>query len=116
LVDVPIAAVPGRRYRRLSNKQRYHVDHHHGRHVDHRQIVGHAERRRIDLIPNRAIGALAERLGMHPTTLNRDLKPLKAQGLVAGSRAAAVDVLIGRCGRGGGSILAAPEGLACLRW
>jgi DNA-binding MarR family transcriptional regulator len=29
------------------------------------------------------IGALAERLGMHPTTLNRDLKPLRAQGLVA---------------------------------
>lgn len=28
------------------------------------------------------IGALAERLGMHPTTLNRDLKPLHAQGLV----------------------------------
>jgi hypothetical protein len=53
---------------------------------------------------------------MHPTTLNRDLKPLKAQGLVADSRAAAVDVLIGRFGRRGGSILAAPEGLACLRW
>jgi DNA-binding MarR family transcriptional regulator len=35
-----------------------------------------------------AIGALAERLGMHPTTLNRDLKPLKAQGLVADARAA----------------------------
>jgi len=29
------------------------------------------------------IGTLAERLGMHPTTLNRDLKPLRAQGLVA---------------------------------
>jgi DNA-binding MarR family transcriptional regulator len=29
------------------------------------------------------IGALAERLGMHPTTLNRDLKPLRAHGLVA---------------------------------
>jgi DNA-binding MarR family transcriptional regulator len=29
------------------------------------------------------IGALAERLGMHPTTLNRDLKPLKARKLVA---------------------------------
>jgi len=29
------------------------------------------------------IGALADRLGMHPTTLNRDLKPLRAQGLVA---------------------------------
>ena len=29
------------------------------------------------------IGALAERVGMHPTTLNRDLKPLYAQGLVA---------------------------------
>jgi hypothetical protein len=64
LVDVPIAAVTGRRYRRLSNKQRYQVDHHHGRHVDHRQIVGHAEQRRIDLIPDRAIGALAERLGI----------------------------------------------------
>jgi DNA-binding MarR family transcriptional regulator len=30
-----------------------------------------------------SIGALAERLGMHPTTLNRDLRPLKAQRLVA---------------------------------
>ena len=30
-----------------------------------------------------AIGALAERVGMHPTTLNRDLKPLKAQDLIA---------------------------------
>ena len=29
------------------------------------------------------IGALAERLGMHPTTLNRDLKPLMAQKLIA---------------------------------
>lgn len=29
------------------------------------------------------IGVLAERLGMHPTTLNRDLKPLKAQNLIA---------------------------------
>jgi DNA-binding MarR family transcriptional regulator len=29
------------------------------------------------------IGTLAARLGMHPTTLNRDLKPLRAQGLVA---------------------------------
>jgi DNA-binding MarR family transcriptional regulator len=29
------------------------------------------------------IGALAARLGMHPTTLNRDLKPLRAQGLIA---------------------------------
>jgi DNA-binding MarR family transcriptional regulator len=29
------------------------------------------------------IGALAERLGMHTTTLNRDLKPLKAQKLIA---------------------------------
>ena len=29
------------------------------------------------------IGALAERLGMHPTTLNRDLKPLRAEGLVS---------------------------------
>jgi len=29
------------------------------------------------------IGALADRLGMHPTTLNRDLKPLRAQGLIA---------------------------------
>jgi DNA-binding MarR family transcriptional regulator len=29
------------------------------------------------------IGALAARLGMHPTTLNRDLKPLRAQGLLA---------------------------------
>src|SRR5215831_9801908 len=29
------------------------------------------------------IGAFADRLGMHPTTLNRDLKPLRAQGLVA---------------------------------
>jgi DNA-binding MarR family transcriptional regulator len=30
-----------------------------------------------------SVGALAERLGMHPTTLNRDLKPLKAQRLIA---------------------------------
>jgi len=29
-----------------------------------------------------SIGALAERLGMDPTTLNRDLKPLRADGLV----------------------------------
>jgi|SRR5215469_45709 len=29
------------------------------------------------------VGALADRVGMHPTTLNRDLKPLRAQGLVA---------------------------------
>jgi len=29
------------------------------------------------------IGALAARLGMHPTTLNRDLKPLLTQKLVA---------------------------------
>jgi DNA-binding MarR family transcriptional regulator len=29
------------------------------------------------------IGALADRLGMHPTTLNRDLKRLRVQGLVA---------------------------------
>jgi DNA-binding MarR family transcriptional regulator len=31
------------------------------------------------------MGALAERLGMDPTTLNRNLKPLGAQGLVADS-------------------------------
>jgi DNA-binding MarR family transcriptional regulator len=30
-----------------------------------------------------SIGALAERAGKHPTTLNRDLKPLEALGLVA---------------------------------
>jgi DNA-binding MarR family transcriptional regulator len=30
-----------------------------------------------------SIGTLAERLGMDPTTLNRNLKPLVAQGLVA---------------------------------
>jgi DNA-binding MarR family transcriptional regulator len=30
-----------------------------------------------------SIGALAERLGKHPTTLNRDLKPLEMMGLVA---------------------------------
>jgi DNA-binding MarR family transcriptional regulator len=29
------------------------------------------------------IGALAERVGKHPTTLNRDLKPLEVLGLVA---------------------------------
>jgi len=29
------------------------------------------------------IGALADRLGMHPTTLTRDLKPLRAQDLIA---------------------------------
>ena len=29
------------------------------------------------------IGALAERLGMHATTLNRELKPLKAENLIA---------------------------------
>ena len=32
-----------------------------------------------------SIGALAERVGMHPSTLNRDLKPLKTLGLVADS-------------------------------
>jgi DNA-binding MarR family transcriptional regulator len=31
------------------------------------------------------IGTLAERLGMHPTTLNRDLKPLRARKLIADS-------------------------------
>jgi DNA-binding MarR family transcriptional regulator len=30
-----------------------------------------------------SIGALAERVGKHPTTLNRDLKPLEILGLVA---------------------------------
>jgi DNA-binding MarR family transcriptional regulator len=30
-----------------------------------------------------SVGALAERLGMDPTTLNRNLKPLTARGLVA---------------------------------
>jgi DNA-binding MarR family transcriptional regulator len=30
-----------------------------------------------------SIGALADRLGMHPTTLNRDLKPLLREGLIA---------------------------------
>jgi DNA-binding MarR family transcriptional regulator len=30
-----------------------------------------------------SIGALAERAGKHPTTLNRDLKPLEVLGLVA---------------------------------
>jgi DNA-binding MarR family transcriptional regulator len=30
-----------------------------------------------------SIGALAERVGKHPTTLNRDLKPLEFLGLVA---------------------------------
>ena len=30
-----------------------------------------------------SIGALAERIGKHPTTLNRDLKPLEVSGLVA---------------------------------
>ena len=30
-----------------------------------------------------SIGALAERVGKHPTTLNRDLKPLEVLGLVA---------------------------------
>src|SRR5258708_7941299 len=29
-----------------------------------------------------SMGALADRLGMDPTTLNRDLKPLRADGLV----------------------------------
>ena len=29
------------------------------------------------------IGTLAERMGMHPSTLSRDLKPLRNQGLVA---------------------------------
>jgi DNA-binding MarR family transcriptional regulator len=32
-----------------------------------------------------AVGALAERLGTDPTTLNRTLKPLKARGLVRDS-------------------------------
>ena len=30
-----------------------------------------------------SIGALADRVGMHPSTLNRDLKPLKTRGFVA---------------------------------
>jgi DNA-binding MarR family transcriptional regulator len=29
-----------------------------------------------------SIGALADRVGMHPSTLNRDLKPLKVLGFV----------------------------------
>jgi DNA-binding MarR family transcriptional regulator len=33
-----------------------------------------------------AIGVLARRGGMHPTTLNRDLKPLIARGLVTDAR------------------------------
>ena len=33
--------------------------------------------------PSLPIGALAERIGMDPTTLNRNLKPLAALGLVA---------------------------------
>jgi DNA-binding MarR family transcriptional regulator len=33
--------------------------------------------------PALSIGALAERVGTDPTTLNRGLKPLEAQGLVA---------------------------------
>jgi DNA-binding MarR family transcriptional regulator len=28
------------------------------------------------------LGALADRLGMHPTTLNRDLRPLQQQGFI----------------------------------
>lgn len=31
-----------------------------------------------------SIGALADRVGMHPSTLSRDLKPLKVRGFVAG--------------------------------
>jgi DNA-binding MarR family transcriptional regulator len=34
------------------------------------------------------LGALAARVGMHPTTLNRDLKALKARRLVADARGA----------------------------
>jgi len=30
-----------------------------------------------------SVGALADRVGKHPSTLNRDLKPLKKRGLVA---------------------------------
>jgi len=33
------------------------------------------------------IGVLADRVGMHPTTLNRDLKPLMVQNLVADAAA-----------------------------
>jgi DNA-binding MarR family transcriptional regulator len=42
------------------------------------QLYG-ASRSRRDGLP---IGALADRLGMDPTTLNRNLKPLEAQALV----------------------------------
>jgi DNA-binding MarR family transcriptional regulator len=30
-----------------------------------------------------SIGSLANRVGMHPSTLNRDIKPLKTRGFVA---------------------------------
>jgi len=33
--------------------------------------------------PGLSIGALADRVGMHPSTLNRDLKPLKIRKFVA---------------------------------
>jgi len=33
-----------------------------------------------------SVGALAERIGMHPSTLNRDLKPLKKRGFVGDAR------------------------------
>ena len=54
-----------------------------------------------------AIGALAERVGMHPTTLNRDLKPLKARELIA-------DAVEGRDRRVRAVIITA-KGIAKLR-
>jgi DNA-binding MarR family transcriptional regulator len=49
------------------------------------QLYGATRSRRIGL----PIGALAERMGMDPTTLNRNLKPLEAQGLVRNAADAA---------------------------
>jgi DNA-binding MarR family transcriptional regulator len=53
------------------------------------------------------IGALADRVGMHPTTLNRDLKPLKAQNLIA-------DAVEGS-DRRIRAVIITPKGLAKLR-
>jgi DNA-binding MarR family transcriptional regulator len=43
----------------------------------HLYAVSSAERQPL------SVGVLAERMGMDPTTLNRNLKPLAAQGLVS---------------------------------
>src|SRR5215471_9179390 len=45
-------------------------------------IACQAARRKHARLSGLSVGALAERVGMHPSTLTRDLKPLIKQGLI----------------------------------